>query len=133
VALQRLVHALGPESPATYPLLLPVLGVCTDPAQPDELNLLEDGLQLWLVALRHAPAPHPGLLADLFPHWQAAMQRSTEHIAVGGWQRPGGMGGWGRAACQPVSFVLLPNVGCTCAPRLKAWVSVSHPPSARCD
>lgn len=47
VALQRLVHALGAESPAAYPLVLPVLKLCTDPNQPDELNLLEDGLQLW--------------------------------------------------------------------------------------
>ncbi len=47
VALQRLVHALGAESPAAYPLVLPVLKLCTDPHQPDELNLLEDGLQLW--------------------------------------------------------------------------------------
>lgn len=83
VTLQRLVHALGAESPATYPLVLPVLSMCTDPSQPDELNLLEDGLQLWLVTLRHAPAPHPGLLGDLFPHLVAAMGKSTEHIAVG--------------------------------------------------
>lgn len=47
VALQRLVHALGAECPAAYPLVLPVLKLCTDPHQPDELNLLEDGLQLW--------------------------------------------------------------------------------------
>jgi len=50
--------------------------------QPDELNLLEDGLQLWLVTLRNAPSPHPGLLS-LFPNLVAAMERSTEHIAVG--------------------------------------------------
>lgn len=47
VTLQRLVHALGPESPATYAFVLPVLRLVTDPAQPDELNLLEDGLHLW--------------------------------------------------------------------------------------
>lgn len=47
VTLQRLVHALGAESPATYPFLLPVLRLVTDPGQPDELNLLEDGLHLW--------------------------------------------------------------------------------------
>jgi hypothetical protein len=45
-------------------------------AQPDELNLLEDGLALWLVALRCAPAPNQELLA-LFPHLTAAMERST--------------------------------------------------------
>lgn len=51
-------------------------------AQPDELNLLEDGLQLWLVALRNAPGPNADLLS-LFPNLVAAMERSTEHIAVG--------------------------------------------------
>lgn len=82
VALQRLVNALGPDSPATHPLVLPVLRLCCDPGHPDALNLLEDGLQLWLVALRNAPAPEPGLLA-LFPLLAAGMAASTEHIAVG--------------------------------------------------
>ena len=47
-----------------------------------DVLLLEDGLLLWLVTLRHAPAPFPDLLS-LFPNWAAAMERSTEHIAVG--------------------------------------------------
>lgn len=54
---------------------------------------------LRLVALRNAPAPHPGLLGDLFPNLVAAMAKSTEHIAVGAW-------GWVRLALgscwQPV-------------------------------
>ena len=29
VTLQRLVHALGAESPATYPLVLPIIKFCT--------------------------------------------------------------------------------------------------------
>ncbi len=33
LALQRVVNALGSESPACYPLLLPVLRLCTDPSQ----------------------------------------------------------------------------------------------------
>ena len=45
-------------------------------AQPEELNLLEDGLQLWLVALRNAPGPQPALLEPL-PHLVAIMDRST--------------------------------------------------------
>ena len=44
--------------------------------QPDELTLLEDGLQLWVVALRNAPRPDPGLLS-LFPRLQPIMQAST--------------------------------------------------------
>ncbi len=30
VALQRLVNALGTDAPAAYPLLLPILQLCTD-------------------------------------------------------------------------------------------------------
>ncbi len=44
--------------------------------QPDELNLLEDGLQLWLIALRNAPSPHGPLLA-LYSNLTPIMQRST--------------------------------------------------------
>ena len=44
--------------------------------QPDELNLLEDGLQLWLIALRNAPASQPWLL-DLFPKLCIVMEKST--------------------------------------------------------
>ena len=51
-------------------------GCITCALQPDELNLLEDGLQLWLIALRNAPAPQPELLA-LFPHLICAMEKST--------------------------------------------------------
>ncbi|KAK9844039.1 hypothetical protein WJX81_002691 [Elliptochloris bilobata] len=80
-ALQRLLNVLGPESVACYPLLLPLLRYCTDIDQPEELNLLEDGLQLWLIALRNAPAPHPALL-ELLPHLAAIMDRQTEHVAI---------------------------------------------------
>ena len=45
-------------------------------SQPDELNLLEDGLQLWLIALRNAPSPHGPLLA-LYSNLTPIMQRST--------------------------------------------------------
>jgi hypothetical protein len=81
LALQEIVNILGPESTAAYGVLLPVLGLATDISQPDELNLLEDGLGLWLVALRNAPQPHPQLL-QLFPNLHAVMARSTEHIRV---------------------------------------------------
>lgn len=82
VALQRLVNALGTDAPAAYPLLLPILQLCTDINQPDELNLLEDGLQLWLIALRNAPSPHGPLLA-LYSNLTPIMQRSTEHVQLG--------------------------------------------------
>ena len=46
LALQRLLIALGPQSPISYPLLIPILRYSTDISQPDELNMLEDGLQV---------------------------------------------------------------------------------------
>ena len=112
MSLQRLVNALGMGCPSSYPFLIPILRLCTDPnqvsmcsanrpegmymltrsfvklrwsgrsdirkfvVQPDELNLLEDGLQLWLITLRNAPAPQPELL-DLFPNLASVMERST--------------------------------------------------------
>lgn len=81
VALQTIVNILGPESPASYGVVLPILSIATDINQPDELNLLEDGLALWLVTLRNAPEPHPSVL-QIFPNLHAVMARSTEHIRV---------------------------------------------------
>ncbi len=54
--MQRLVHVLGGESPAAWPLLLPMLQHSLDFAANREPELLEDGLQLWLVAVRSAPS-----------------------------------------------------------------------------
>ncbi|KAI8476158.1 MAG: armadillo-type protein [Monoraphidium minutum] len=102
-ALQLLVNVLGPDSPAAYPLLLPLLqhsldtgssrraargaacvcGLCLYALRmPVEPELLEDGLLLWLVALRNAPAPQPPLLQP-FPLLLQAMAASTEHVRAG--------------------------------------------------
>lgn len=81
LAVQRLVSALGPESPATYHFLLPALQYATNPDAPEALNLLEDGLATWLTALRCVPTMHPGLLA-LYPHLTAIMERSTGAFLV---------------------------------------------------
>ena len=105
-ALQLLLNVLGDGSPAAYPLLGPLLRQSLDPSAADAAGgdhagsgggggggfgssgggaggeLLEDGLALWLVALRNAPAPHPAL-AEPFPLLVRAMAASTEHIRVG--------------------------------------------------
>ena len=78
--LSRQCHADGLYRKGNQHCSLPVRATsnakyCTC-LQPDQLNLLEDGLQLWLVALRNAPLPDPGLLS-LFPNLAAVMQQST--------------------------------------------------------
>jgi hypothetical protein len=85
--MQRLVHVLGPSSPAAYPLVLPALAVSIDPSNPDSLSLTEDGLALLLVLLRNAPG---GLqeaadshLLTLAPLLAAALTASTEWIHLG--------------------------------------------------
>eukprot|EP00898_Chlorokybus_atmophyticus_P004539 jgi/Chlat1/5086/Chrsp33S05017 len=80
-ALQRVVSSLGTQSPMAYPVLMPILQHSTDVNQPDELNLLEDGMQLWQVTLRQASSLTADLMA-LFPHLPAAIERSFEHLQV---------------------------------------------------
>ncbi|CAI6006706.1 unnamed protein product [Closterium sp. NIES-65] len=80
-ALQRLIVSLGPQSPISYPLLFPILRYSTDISQPDELNMLEDGLQLWQATLRHAPAMVPEFMT-LFANLVPIMDRSFEHLPV---------------------------------------------------
>lgn len=82
LALQRLVHVLGKHSPSSYSVVIPVLTTAMNPNHPDSLNLLEDGVLLWIVTLRHAPEADPALLLplELLLH---TMNHSTEHIATG--------------------------------------------------
>ena len=82
VALQRIIFVLGDESPMSYPLLCPLIYEYTDPSQPDELNMLEDTLLLWLSSLRCAPEPDPGLLLKPFSNLVAVMSKSTEYISL---------------------------------------------------
>lgn len=79
--LQRLVNALNESSPAMYPFLAVVLEYALDPAGDEALNLLEDALLLWLVALRNAPTGTVDLLA-LWPAWTRVMAASIEHVEV---------------------------------------------------
>lgn len=75
--LALLVNVLGGDSHATYPLLLPLLqeALHPDSTQPE---LLEDGLALWLVAVRNAPSPEAGAaLLELTPALTACLSNST--------------------------------------------------------
>jgi len=80
-SLQHLVSALGDGCHMAYPILLPLLRYCTDPRQPEALNLLEDGLQLWHETLLQAPNQEPQLL-PIFPNLPAVMALTTEHVKV---------------------------------------------------
>ncbi|KFM28082.1 Importin-11 [Auxenochlorella protothecoides] len=84
--LSRVLCALGLDSPAVHPALLPALHAALDPSA--DCGVCEDGLQTWLVALRCSPdLPGGGaspLLSDLWARaWPSAMDGSTEHVAVG--------------------------------------------------
>eukprot|EP00249_Psilotum_nudum_P007668 c20733_g1_i1 orf=1506-4013(-) len=81
VALQHLIVALGPRSSMCYDLLFPILDYSIDASKPDEVNMLEDGMQLWQAALRHAPTMVPQLLS-LFPHLVSAVERNLDHLQV---------------------------------------------------
>jgi len=82
LALQRLVHVLGSDSPITYPVVLPILQVVINPDSPDAINTLEDGVCLWIVVLRHAPKPVYELVVPLGGLLRV-MRNSTEHIFTG--------------------------------------------------
>jgi len=81
VASQRLVFALGPQSPSIYAFVLPVVGHSAKPSGPEALNLLEDGLQLWHTVVKHAPQMVPELL-QLFPLLLELVQQTLEHVQV---------------------------------------------------
>ncbi|KAL6777859.1 hypothetical protein ACKKBG_A15955 [Auxenochlorella protothecoides x Auxenochlorella symbiontica] len=56
--LSRVLCALGLDSPAVHPALLPALHAALDPSA--DCGVHEDGLQTWLVALRCSPAGSAG-------------------------------------------------------------------------
>ncbi|KAG1675441.1 hypothetical protein FOA52_001739 [Chlamydomonas sp. UWO 241] len=84
LAMCRLVHTLGPESPACYALVLPPTSTSIDVSNPESLSLMEDGLALLLILLRNAPDAERGApLLSLAPLLASAMAASTEHIRFG--------------------------------------------------
>jgi hypothetical protein len=84
LAMCRLVHTLGPESPACYALVLPPASASIDVSNPESLSLMEDGLALLLILLRNAPDAERGApLLSLAPLLASAMASSTEHIRLG--------------------------------------------------
>lgn len=82
LALQRLVHALGRDSPVAYPVVLPLLQFTIQATNMDPSNPLEDGILLWIVVLRHVVQPNVDVVAPLHNMLQI-MQQSTEHIFTG--------------------------------------------------
>lgn len=81
--LALLVNVLGEHSAATYPLLLPLL---RDALHPNSMQpeLLEDGLGLWLVAVRNAPSLEAGApLLELTPALTACLTNSTGMLLRG--------------------------------------------------
>lgn len=81
LAVRNFVHALGPQSPMCYNMLLPILQTCIDVNNPEELNLLENGVLLWATTVNHAPLMIPQLL-ELFHYLVAMMERSFDHLPI---------------------------------------------------
>ncbi|KAK3271881.1 hypothetical protein CYMTET_19794 [Cymbomonas tetramitiformis] len=77
--MHKMVVAMGVDCVAAYPMLLPLLEYCTDITQPEELNLMEDGLLLWHETLKQVPQADPRLL-QLFTNLPAILERSFEHL-----------------------------------------------------
>ena len=94
-ALQLLLNVLGSESEMCYELLLPLLAHSLDAEHNGEPELMEDGLVLWLVALRNAGRPCEPLM-QLMQLLVPMLVNST-----------GGVWGTGLALCC-VSKVILP-------------------------
>jgi hypothetical protein len=76
-----MLNALGPASPRMYALTLPILDYALWVGSPEAVNLLEDGLCLWLVMLRNAP-PDASEPLRLWPHWARVMATGIEHVAI---------------------------------------------------
>ncbi|KAG2446835.1 hypothetical protein HYH02_008395 [Chlamydomonas schloesseri] len=104
-AVQRLLNLSGPASPQLLPgLVLPLLSYSLDLRQPETSEgLLEDGLALWLVALRNAPTCCE----------QDTAAAAAAAAAAGQGADGGGNGGIAPLAGQPPPLVLrlLPGPG----------------------
>lgn len=81
LAVRNFVHALGPQSPMCYNMLLPILQTSIDVNNPEELNLLESGVLLWETTVNHAPLMIPQLL-ELFHYLVAMMEKSFDHLSI---------------------------------------------------
>ena len=77
IAYQHLINALGVDSPATYQWLIPIINFSINVDNPDSLNLMEDGLELWLVALRNAPKQVGDQLLEAFPQLERILERTA--------------------------------------------------------
>lgn len=82
LALQRLVHALGKDSPMAYPVVLPILHFVIDRNNQDPTNALEDGILLWIVVLRNAPEPVPDVVSPM-ESLLHIMGMNSEYILTG--------------------------------------------------
>lgn len=77
--LVHLVQALGAESGALGPFLLPVIGLSTDVHQDCHVYLLEDGLELWLAVLENSPGLTAELL-QLFQNMPPLLEFTSENL-----------------------------------------------------
>ncbi|XP_014671976.1 PREDICTED: importin-11-like [Priapulus caudatus] len=77
--LVNLVRGLGTSSEQLHGFLLPVVALATDTTARPHVYLLEDGLELWLATLRHAPRITAALM-QLAANLRALIELGTEHL-----------------------------------------------------
>lgn len=76
-----LVHSIGPHSISMHDLLLPVLHSVTSGQNPNDLYLIETGLDTWASIMCHSTTLSPPLLA-MYPNITTLLAKDTEHLKV---------------------------------------------------
>ncbi|CAD7696858.1 unnamed protein product [Ostreobium quekettii] len=82
IAYQHLINALGADSPSTYQWVIPMISHSVNVDHPDSLNLMEDGLELLLVALRNAPMHTGEPLLEVVQQLGKILERSAEMVPL---------------------------------------------------
>jgi hypothetical protein len=77
--MAELVSALEHQAAQLQSIVVPMIGQSTNIASSDEVYLMEDGLELWLMVMQHAPQ-YTEEVHNLFPNLAAAIERDFDNL-----------------------------------------------------